>query len=232
MIKVWMVIPAYNEAKHLEKLLLELKSKGLKTLVVDDGSKDQTYNVAVKTSDVVIKNEKNLGKGMSLRRAINFLLENEEFDYIITMDADGQHSVLDLDTFIKNAASGESFVVGNRMEEPRGMPWIRVVTNKAMSRLLSKIAKQSIPDTQCGMRLISKDVLEKISFETNNFEFESEILIKATRAGFTIKSIPIQSIYFRNVKSRINPFLDTLRFVRFIMSLDEIKNETHHSDTK
>jgi len=230
--KIWMVIPAYNEAKHLEKLLLELKNKGLNTIIIDDGSKDSTYAVAVKTADIVIQNEKNLGKGMSLRRAINFLLENEKFDYIITMDADGQHSVLDLDAFIKSAAVGESFVVGNRMEEPRGMPWVRILTNKAMSWLLSKIAKQSIPDTQCGMRLIARMVLGKISFETSNFEFESEMLIKAAKAGFTIKSIPIQSIYFRNVKSRINPFFDTLRFLKFVMSLDKIKNETHRSDTK
>ena len=222
--KIWMVIPAYNEALLLEKVLLEVKNNPVKILVVDDGSNDNTYAVASKVADVVIKNEENLGKGMSLRKAIDYLLKNEDFDYIITMDADGQHLASDIKNFLKEAVDKESFVVGNRMDNPLHMPRIRILTNKFMSWFISRVAKQKIPDTQCGFRLISRNVLKAVEFKTKKFEVESEILIKAARAGFTIKSIPIKSVYFKNQKSRIHPFVDTIRFIRFIFSLDTKKS--------
>lgn len=220
---VWVVIPAYNEGKAIEGLLKELKSKGLSTLVVDDGSSDQTYDIAKHTADFVIKNKRNLGKGISLNKAISHLVSNTDFDCVITMDADGQHSPLDLDKFIEQAEKGESFVVGSRMDNPEGMPKLRVITNKFMSWIISKICRQKIPDTQCGFRLIKRDVLEKVTIETRKFEIESEILIKAARLGIPIKSVPIKSIYFKNPQSKIHPFIDTLRFLRFIFNLEKTK---------
>jgi len=91
-----------------------------------------------------------------------------------------------------------------------------------MSFIISKIAKQRIPDTQCGFRIIKKSVLENINIAANKFEIESEIIIKAARKGFIIKSIPVESIYFSGHASNIHPFYDTLRFIRFITKL---KNE-------
>lgn len=220
--KVWIVIPAYNEGLSLEVILDELRQRGLSTLVIDDGSTDNTSKIAREKADLVIRNEKNLGKGMSLNKGISYLFENRNFDYLITMDGDGQHSPSDLEKFLKEAEKGAYFVVGNRMDNPLGMPGIRVITNKFMSWFVSKIAGQKIPDTQCGFRLIKREVLEKIIIKTNKFEIESEIIIKAARMGFTIKSIPIKSIYFKNQQSKIHPFVDTLRFIRF---MSKLKNE-------
>jgi len=219
--KVWVIIPAYNERFRLAGILDELKSKNFSILVVDDGSIDNTYEVVEKKADFVIRNEKNLGKGMSLKKGIDYLLKETDFDYLVTMDADGQHSPSDLDNFLQKAEDGAYFIVGNRMFNPIGMPKLRIITNKFMSWLISRIARQRIPDTQCGFRLIKREVLEKINIKTNNFEIESEILIKAARSGFPIKSIPIRSIYFKSLQSRINPFLDTIRFIRFILQLEE-----------
>lgn len=218
--KVWIVIPAYNEAKALAKLLGQLKEKPVFTLVVDDGSTDDTYAVAEARASRIIGNQSNLGKGMALNKAIAYLLKNEDFDYVVTMDADGQHSPLDLELFLAAAAQGADFVVGNRMQNPLGMPKVRVLTNKYMSWLISKTAGQSIPDTQCGFRLIKKDILERIIIKTNKFEIESEIIIKAVRLGLKIKSIPVRSIYSKHQRSNIHPFMDTIRFIRFIFKLE------------
>ncbi|HIE35817.1 MAG TPA: glycosyltransferase family 2 protein [Candidatus Omnitrophica bacterium] len=216
--KIWIIIPAYNEAQLLECLLRKLKEKNLPIIVIDDGSKDNTFEIAKGSANVVIRNERNLGKGTSLKEAISYLLEKEEFDYVITMDADGQHAPCDIDRFLKEAENGEHFVVGNRMDNPENMPKIRVVTNKLMSFLISQIIGQKIPDTQCGYRLIKREVLEAIVIKTTKFEIESEILIRAAKKGFPIKSIPIESIYSRKRKSKISPFMDTIRFIRFITS--------------
>ncbi|MCM8773328.1 MAG: glycosyltransferase family 2 protein [Candidatus Omnitrophica bacterium] len=198
---------------------MEIKKYNLSVLVVDDGSKDNTYSIALNLADKVIRNERNRGKGISLKQAKQFLIENEDFDYVITMDADNQHDPADIYKFIEEAKNGEYFVVGNRMYNPAGMPLIRVWTNRLMSWFISKIVRQNIPDTQCGFRLIRRNVLEVIDTESNKFEIESELLIKAARKGFPIKSIPIKSIYFKNHRSKIDPLIDTLRFIRFIFKL-------------
>ena len=219
--RVWVVIPAYNERFRLAGILDELKSKNFSILVIDDGSIDNTYEVAEKKADFVIRNEKNLGKGISLKKGIDYLLKKTDFDYLVTMDADGQHSPSDLDKFLQKTEDGAYFIVGNRMFNPIGMPKLRIITNRLMSWLISRIVRQRIPDTQCGFRLIKREVLEKIRITTNNFEIESEILIKAARSGFSIKSVPIRSIYFKSLNSRINPFVDTMRFIKFILQLEK-----------
>jgi len=216
---VWVVIPAYNEEKNLKSLLLELTNKGLSVLVIDDGSKDNTFDIAQSCATVAIRNNKNLGKGGSLNKGISFLLANKKFDCIITMDADNQHSVSDIDGFLEVAIGGEALVVGNRMGNPQGMPKIRVCTNKFMSWLMSKIIGQYVPDTQCGFRLIKREILEKVTIETSKYEVESEILFKASKLGYNIKSIPIKSIYFKQNVSKINPLFDTIRFFRFILKI-------------
>ncbi len=216
---IWVIIPAYNEAAKFGNLLTEVKPKGLRLIVVDDGSTDATGEVARRFADVVLHNEVNLGKGRSLHAAIEYLFGCESFDYVITMDADGQHSPADLDSFVREAQNGAAVVVGDRMHDPVGMPWLRVVTNKIMSRLISRITGQDIRDSQCGFRLIKREVLEKIEIKTRKFEIESEILIKAARAGYRIATIPIKSIYFSHHNSKINPFIDTLRFIRFLAQL-------------
>ena len=217
--KVWVLIPAYNEEASIGLLIDRVKERGVSVIVVDDGSADGTYETARSKADIALRNDKNLGKGSSIRRGIFFLLKNINFDYLVTMDADGQHSPLDLDKFFKEADKGADFVIGNRMCAPDGMPFIRVVTNRFMSFVVSKIANQRIPDTQCGFRMVKRDVLESIDITTNKFEIESEIIIKAAREGFVIKSVPIESIYFKGHSSNIHPFYDTLRFIRFITKL-------------
>lgn len=215
----WVLLAAYNEEKNIGRLLDEIKIKGLKTLVVDDGSVDNTYALAREKADRVIKNECNLGKGAALKKGINYLLANEPFDYVLMMDADGQHSCDDIEKFISEAEKGGQFIVGNRINDSAAMPWIRVVTNKFMSWLISSMVGQKIFDSQCGFRLVKRDVLDKITLTTNRFEIESELLIKAAKSKFSIKNIPIKSIYFAKQESKINPFWDTLRFVKFILSV-------------
>jgi glycosyltransferase involved in cell wall biosynthesis len=218
--KIWAIIPAYNEADNLGKFLTRIKEKNLSILVVDDGSIDNTYQAAKRYADIVIKNQRNFGKGLSLRKGIDYLINNKYFDYIITMDADSQHSCDDLDKFIQEAKQGSLFVIGNRMKNSAKMPKTRVITNYFMSWLISKIARQRIPDSQCGYRLIKREVIEKLTIRTKKFEIESEILINASRLGYLIKSIPIKTIYHKNTSSKIKPISDAFRFIKFIFKVN------------
>ena len=133
------------------------------------------------------------------------------------MDGDGQHDVEDIDQFIDAAQKYPTcIIVGNRMSDSNTMPLIRYCTNRFMSWLISLACKQTIEDTQCGYRHISRDILEKLNLTSQDFEIETEILMQACQKGFKIHSVPIKTIY-RDEKSNINPFKDTVRFFAYFI---------------
>ncbi|MGA2774805.1 MAG: glycosyltransferase family 2 protein [Candidatus Omnitrophota bacterium] len=213
--KACVVIPAYNEEKTISALIDKIRKQGLDVVIIDDGSTDNTAKIAQDKGAVLIHNEKNQGKGAALIKGFNYVLD-KGFDAVICMDGDGQHLPEDIPSFIQAAENSSSgLFVGNRMTNLKGMPFVRMLTNRFMSWLISLVAKQKIYDTQCGFRLIKSDVLKKVSLKASKFEIESELLIQASRFGFKIESLPIKTVY-AGEKSQINPFLDTLRFINFI----------------
>lgn len=214
--KICVIIPAYNEAKTIAELIQQVKRLELDVVVIDDGSHDQTTRISRDAGAEVIRNSTNKGKGASLVRGFSYCLRNK-YDAVIVMDADGQHLPSDIPYFVTLAKySNTGIIIGNRMGKAKDMPLLRYLTNKFTSWLISEIAGQRIPDTQCGFRLIKKEVLEKIALKTSNYETESEMLIKAAHLGFKIESCPIKTIYM-NKKSHIRPFRDTMRFIIFVI---------------
>jgi len=210
------IIPTYNEAVAIGDLIKRIRAQGLDILVVDDGSLDNTAKIAEESGAAVLINQTNQGKGASLIRGFEYAV-SKDYDAVITMDGDGQHLPEDIPFFLRLAKySKNSIFIGNRMQKTKDMPFVRLLTNQFMSWLISLVAGQKIPDTQSGFRLIKKDLLGKIDLNTKKFEIESEMLIKASRLGFEIESVPIKTIY-QGQKSQINPFVDTMRFIKFIL---------------
>jgi glycosyltransferase involved in cell wall biosynthesis len=213
--KLICLIPAYNEEKTIESIVRAVHNLGFDILVVDDGSIDSTAKKANEAGAEVITNDKNMGKGASLRRAF-FLIGQRPYDGVIVMDADGQHLPGDIMKLVGCfTRTGAGLVVGNRMARSIGMPFVRWLTNASMSLLLSLMCRQRIPDSQCGFRIIGMPLLKLFSLETDNFEIESEMLLQASRHGFKVASVPITTVYAGQV-SAIHPWKDTLRFFKFI----------------
>ncbi|MFH0856206.1 MAG: glycosyltransferase family 2 protein [Candidatus Omnitrophota bacterium] len=216
--KICVIIPAFNESREIAGLIKEIKENNPDVLVVDDGSVDSTGELALSSGAVVLRNPVNQGKGACLRKAFRYALE-KDFDAVIIMDGDGQHLPEDLPNFISLAAHSDvDILVGNRMNQTKEMPIVRIATNRFMSWIISILSKQKIPDTQCGFRLIKRRALEKLDLKTVKFETETEILIKASGLGFKIGSVPIKTVY-RGQKSQINPIVDTFRFIKFIIAV-------------
>jgi len=213
--RLCVIIPAHNESQTLGGLLKQLKEKKLDVVVIDDGSNDGTGDIAAHQEAHVIAHDKKKGKGISLRDGFDYAIKCR-YDGIITLDGDGQHDVGDINQFIEKGKEHPSSVItGTRMDNHQGMPWLRVWVNRGMSSVISKICQQQIPDSQCGYRYIGREILEKVQLTSNDYQIESEVLIQASRFDYPVYSVPIKTIY-RNETSKINPFLDTIRFVIFI----------------
>lgn len=217
MMKTCVLIPSYNVSSTIGGIAKEIKDMGFDVIVVDDGSTDNTERAAADNGAIVMRHVKNLGKGASLKEGFDFILRMTNFDFVVIMDGDGQHSPKDIQKFIVHARKqSDDIVVGNRMGLTRNMPFVRNMTNRIMSSVLSTLCGQRIPDTQCGFRLIRRGVLEKIKLESSKYDLESELLIKASRRNMKIASVPVESIY-RDELSRIHPVKDTIRFMSLLL---------------
>lgn len=215
--KTAVVVPAYNAGAHLADVLVNIQKVLPKEqiIVVDDGSVDTTKDVAHKAAVIVVEHGDNRGKGAALRSGVEKAIELG-MDYAITLDADGQHDPAEIPKFIEHAGrSGADIIVGNRMDDRKDMPFIRVFANRATSAFVTLRTGQRVPDSQNGYRMLRTSLFKKFKLVTTRYDTESEILIKAAGVGGTIESIPVQTIY-GNESSSVNPFVDTLRFFRIV----------------
>ncbi|MBF0484759.1 MAG: glycosyltransferase family 2 protein [Candidatus Omnitrophica bacterium] len=213
--RVCVLIPAHNEIRTISEVVTAVRAKGLDVLVVDDGSIDNSGDAAAKAGAVVIRNDQCKGKGFSLRQGFNVIV-NRGYQGVITMDGDGQHAPEDLEKFLAKAELKECGIInGNRLNNAKGMPWLRYSVNCLMSWILSLVCKQNIQDSQCGYRYICCDVLKYFELNTDGFEIESELLIKAARKKIKIDSVSIKTIYGQEV-SKVRPVRDTIKFITFL----------------
>lgn len=205
-----MLIPACNAQATIGPLIFQLKEKNLDVVVVDDGSQDDTAEIGRSLGAKIIEHPKNLGKGKALRTGFEYTLRSG-YDGVITLDADGQHNPSFIPLFLEEIR-GADLIIGSRMKDRRGMPWPRVLSNRLTSVVISALTHTRVEDSQCGYRLVKREVLERVKLSTSRFQTESELLIKGAKAGFRIGWVPISTLY-QGEGSLISPILDTLRFM-------------------
>ncbi len=211
------LIPSYNAASTIGALVTNIKPLGMDIIVVNDGSEDCTAQAAADAGALVIGHVRNRGKGAALRTGFAFAL-HAGYDAVVTLDSDGQHDPSEIPHLLETARhlDGDGIVLGHRLANGAAMPTARRWTNRLMSWIVSTMTRQSIPDSQCGFRVIPARVLQQVTLTTNQFELETELLLAAARHGRRIHSVPIRTIYDHHT-SHIRPFADGLRFIRLIV---------------
>lgn len=207
------VIPAYNEEKHIGEVVRRTRQQLDHLLVVDDGSTDETAARAREAGAEVVIHAKNQGKGESIKTGLRYWLDRQ-FNWVVILDADGQHLPEEIERLIQGS-SDALVLVGNRMADVSAMPMVRRLVNRYMSRRISRLCRQDIPDTQCGFRMVHRQVIPELLGGAERFDYETEMLIIASRKGLQIKSVPITTVYSDEVSS-IHPVRDTIRFFRLL----------------
>ena len=215
-LKTAAIIPAYREEQHISDVVRRTRRQLDHVLVVDDGSRDPTARCAREAGAEVIVHSQNRGKGEAIKTGLRHWLDRQ-FTHVIILDADGQHLPEEIDRFIAAAAQAgdRSFFLGNRMNNLSGMPFVRRVVNRYMSNRISRICRQEIPDTQCGFRMLDRQLIPELLDGGNRFDYETEMLIIASRKGYRIESVPITTVYSDEV-SKIRPARDTIRFFKLM----------------
>jgi glycosyltransferase involved in cell wall biosynthesis len=218
------VIPAFNEELSLGSVIDDAKSMlrnmGLphEIIVVNDGSRDRTADVAKNYGAVLINNRRNLGKGAAL---INGFVKARG-DVIVAMDADGSHSADDIPKLVypilKNGST--KVTIGSRFTYDfgkRSTSSLHLVGNKIINFIILCLTGKYISDSQCGFRAYRREVLRKIALHSSGFDIESEMIIKLLKNGWDVKEVPIVCYPRRNGLTRIDTFKDGFNIVKGII---------------
>lgn len=199
--KVCIVIPAYSEGDVIGKVATEAVKALAKSrysgevVVVNDGSRDNTSSEARKTGATVIDLLINTGQGGAIATGFSYAQQNN-FDIGVTMDADGQHDIKDvlkgIDELIKR---GDDLLIGSRLIDSEGMSRVKVLGNKGLSFITYLLFGVYSTDSQSGLRVFSRQAIERLRWKTSGYEFCSEMLWRAKQQKLKVGEYPIRAIY-------------------------------------
>ncbi len=208
--RVAALIPAYQAAAHLGEVLLGLAAldPAPDVLVVDDGSRDATAQVARQFGARVLSFAANRGKGHALLAGFASLFD---YDAVVSLDADGQHPPECLPEFVRAAEAGADLVLGCRRRST-DMPAARRFANGFSSGWATWLAGQPVGDSQSGYRLHRRAVLAHTPLTPGRYEVETEMVVRAARLGFRLAQVEIPTVYGEE-RSLIHPFRDVPRIV-------------------
>ena len=213
--KVCALIPAFNEAGSIAGVVEGCKAHAA-VVVIDDGSSDDTGRVAEEAGAEVLSMPTNEGKGAALQQGFAHAIA-AGCDAVITLDGDGQHDPAEIPSFLAAARDDPvlDMVIGCRMQDPAGMPWLRLMTNRVMSAVVSWLCGQRVLDTQCGYRLMRTRMLRRLSLRATHYDIESELLVQACRSGSKVVEIPVRTIY-AGQESKIRVVRETGKFLALV----------------
>lgn len=206
--RICVIIPAFNEERAVGKVIdsmsRTLASRNIKAtiVVVNDGSRDATSQIAQKHNAVVINHILNTGAGGATATGLRYA-EKYHFTIAATMDADGQHLPEDVIRGIEQCQQNHiDLLIGSRLIDSQGMSRVKVIGNKGLSLITQILFGIKSTDSQSGLRIFSRRSLEELRWKTSGYEFCSEMLWRAHQLHLTIDEYPINAVYTDYSKSK------------------------------
>ena len=196
--KLVIFLPALDEEKTIEKVIRGLPKhlngiSDIQVIVVDDGSKDDTVEVARRAGAKVFSHSHNRGVGAAFQTAVHQALMLGA-DLMVSIDADGQFNPEDIPSLIKPVLSGEAdFVTGYRFSKgrPKNMSWLKYWGNRRVAKLISKIAGEKLHDVACGFRAYNREALLNLNLN-GKFTYTQETILNLVYKGFRFAEVPVK----------------------------------------
>jgi glycosyltransferase involved in cell wall biosynthesis len=198
--KIFVVVPLFNEKKHISSVLKDIGAYKLPIVVVDDGSTDKSELEIRNQKNVTILTHKiNLGKGAAMKTGSDFAF-NKGADGVIFMDSDGQHTASDLPRFIEALESKKYDVILGSRNFNYGVPLVRFLGNKFASLFMTLLFGVYASDVICGFRAVSKSGYSKVRWDSDGYGVETEMVARIGKNKLTFCEVPVQTIYHNSVK--------------------------------
>jgi glycosyltransferase involved in cell wall biosynthesis len=210
--KILIIIPAYNVSTRIRPVLSLIKQYKTNTIVIDDGSTDDTINHINSHSFTCIRHDRNIGMGGAIKSGVKYGMDND-YTHAISMDADGQHDGRFIVKFLE-ALQFYDFVIGKRFAANYKIPSQKLSSNLFASSIVNDIFKSSLHDVTCGFRGFKINA-QYLEIKDNGYGFVYEQLFYTLRSNITMTTVEIPTIYYMNELlstrcSEINSFLNSL----------------------
>jgi len=204
--KCCVIIPTYNNATTLAKVIESVMIYANDIFVVNDGSTDNTLEIIQKYPNVnLVSYPKNQGKGYALRTGFKAAVD-KGFEYAITIDSDGQHFAEDIPVFLdKLDECPDAVIVGARNMQQASVPGKSSFGHKFSNFWFRFETGVKLPDTQSGYRLYPIKLISKKKYFTRKYEFEIEIIVRAAWSGLHVTSVPVK-VYYAPISERVSHF--------------------------
>lgn len=210
--RVAVIIPALNAERSIDPVIRAALEQLPTVAVIDDGSTDNTGQVAKESGAIVLRHEVNRGKGAALKTGFAWALENG-FDGVITLDADGQHLPREIPKFIEaRDKTGADLIIGGRAHLFDQMLPRRRMANQFSAWVIGSVSRTGVTDSQSGFRFYSARLLKMLPLRSEGFALESEVIVRAGWAGMRVINIPIELGFVDGLStSHYRPVMDTIR---------------------
>lgn len=173
-----------------------------KIVVVDDGSRDATADEASLPHVHIVRHILNVGSGGATATGLSYAQQNG-FTIAVTMDADGQHDPQDVIRGVQLMVDGKAdLLIGSRLIDSSGMSRVKVLGNRGLSIITFLTFGVNVTDSQSGLRVFSREALDRLKWKTSGYEFCSEMLWRAKQQGLRIQEYPIRAVYTDYSKSK------------------------------
>ncbi len=213
-LKCVVIIPTYNNAGTIAKVIADVRCFAEDVMVVNDGSTDDSQSILESIPGIrIVSYQKNMGKGHALRTGLEQAY-SDGYRYALTIDADGQHFADDIPAFIDRIEEiPDSLLIGARNLTADNMPSKNTFANRFSNFWYRVETGKTLSDTQSGFRLYPLDRLQGLKFMTSRYEFEVEIIVRAAWRGVNVENVPVK-VYYPPVEERVShfrPFRDFFR---------------------
>ena len=214
-------MPAYNEGKYIGTLVLNTRQYVDEVIVVDDGSSDNTAEIARLAGADVIRHRKNKGYGAAIQSIIAEAKKRDP-DILVVLDADDQHSPQEIPHLIKPIQQeGCDFVIGSREEQKDNIPFYRRIGQKVILRSISLLSKNRLTDSECGFRAFSRKAISTLKLKENGMAVSAETVAEATSRDLKVAEVPVSVTYSKD-SSTHNPVRHGLGvFTRILVMISE-----------
>ena len=213
---VWIVVPAFNEAAVIGEVIADLRAVFDHVVCVDDGSTDETGDIALRAGAHLVRHPINVGQGAAIQTGVEYARARPGARVFATFDADGQHRVKDLAAMVERLLAGDvDVVIGTRFASPDSAkpPFFKRIVLRTAARLSRRGRRLGLTDTNNGLRVFNKTVADGLDITMSGMSHANEFVMLIAEHNWRVVEEPVEVLYTEYSKSKGQPLLNGVNII-------------------